>query len=105
MSGIYIKGIECPKPKLADMATVYDAYILVSPNGHAAIVVDNEDGLDSTEYPLIPVPDHGDLIDRGYAIATACSGLITTEDGERWIRVEEVRESIKAAPTIIPADK
>ena len=34
--------------------------------------------------PLVPVPPHGDLIDRGYAIATACSGRIralpTTED-------------------------
>ena len=59
--------------------------------------------------PLAPVPKHGDLIDRGYAIATACSGRIrtlpTTEDGENWIRVEEVRESIKDAPTIIPAEE
>ena len=59
--------------------------------------------------PLVPVPPHGDLIDRGYAIATACSGRIrtlpTTEDGENWIRVKEVRESIKNAPTIIPAEE
>ena len=59
--------------------------------------------------PLVPVPPHGDLIDRGYAIATACFGRIralpTTEDGEDWIRVEEVRESIKNAPTIIPAEE
>ena len=59
--------------------------------------------------PLVPVPAHGDLIDRGYAIATACSGRIrtlpTTEDGEDWIRVEEVRESIKNAPIIIPAEE
>lgn len=55
--GIYIPNMEMPKPKLAD--TVYDAYIIVSPNGHAAIVVDNEDGMDSTEYPLVPVPPHG----------------------------------------------
>ena len=59
--------------------------------------------------PLIELPPHGDLIDRRYAIATACSGRIrtlpTTEDGENWIRVEEVRESIKNAPTIIPAEE
>lgn len=62
--------------------------------------------------PIIAVlPDgHGDLIDRGYAIATACSGLIrtlanTTECGEDWIRVHEVRESIKSAPTIVPAER
>lgn len=56
----------------------------------------------------VPVPPHGDLIDRRYTIATACSGRIralpTTEDGEDWIRVEEVRESIKNAPTVIPAE-
>ncbi len=50
---------------------------------------------------------HGDLISREYAIATAVSGLVrtfpTTEGGERWIRVNEVRESIKSAPTIVPA--
>ena len=59
--------------------------------------------------PLIPVPPHRDLIDREYAIATACSGRIrtlqTTEDGEDWIRVKEVRESIKNAPTIIEAEE
>lgn len=54
--GLYIPNMQMPKPKLAD--TVYDAYIIVSPNGHAAIVVDNEDGMDSTEYPLVPVPPH-----------------------------------------------
>lgn len=63
MSDILIRGMEMPKPKFTDMATVYDAYILVSHNGHATIVVDNEDGLDSTAYPLVPVPEHGRLID------------------------------------------
>lgn len=47
---------------------------------------------------------HGDLISR-YAIATACSGLIRIEDGEYWIRVGAVRESIKSAPTIVPAER
>lgn len=47
---------------------------------------------------------HGDLISR-YAIATACSNLIRTEDGEYWIKVGEVRESIKSAPTIVPAER
>ncbi len=62
--GVYIKGMKMPKPKLADMATVYYAYVLVSPNGHAVIVVDNEDGLDSTGYPLVTVPPHVDLVDK-----------------------------------------
>lgn len=59
--------------------------------------------------PLLEVPDHGDLIEREYAIASACSGRIrtlpTTEDGEDWIRVEEVRQSLKSVPVVIPAER
>lgn len=55
------------------------------------------------------LPDHGDLIEKEYVIGSACSGRIralpTTEDGEDWIRVEEVRQSIKSAPVIIPAER
>lgn len=50
---------------------------------------------------------HGDLISREYAIATAVSGLTMelppSEGGGTWVRVTEVRESIKSAPTIVPA--
>lgn len=59
--------------------------------------------------PLIELPDHGDLIDREYAVGSACSGRIralpTTEDGEDWIRVEEVRQSLKSVPAVIPAER
>ena len=59
--------------------------------------------------PLIELPDHGDLIEREYAIASACSGRIralpTTEDGENWIRVKEVRQSLKSVPVVIPAER
>lgn len=52
---------------------------------------------------------HGDLINREYAIASACSGLTmtlrTAEGEEKWIRVKEVRESIKSAPIIVPAER
>ena len=37
-----------------------------------------------------------DLISRQAAIAYAISGLTREIDGENWIRVSEVRESIKA---------
>lgn len=47
-----------------------------------------------------------DLIDRQAAIATAISGRIrtlpTTEDGENWIRVNEVRDSLLSLPTAQP---
>ena len=101
MSGIYIPGIEMPKDGERSLWFVI----------HSDGTVEYEDnkGFGWQAATAIPVPEHGDLIDRGYAIATACSGRIralpTTEDGEDWIRVEEVRESIKAAPTIIPAEE
>ena len=94
--GILITGIDMPKK--GNPITV-----LIYPDGTAEWEAQNIEGT------AIPVPPHGDLIDRGYAIATACSGRIralpTTEDGEDWIRVDEVRESIKSAPTIIPAEE
>jgi len=46
---------------------------------------------------------HGDLISR-YAIAIACPGQIRMEDGKYWIRLSAVQESIKSAPTIVPAE-
>lgn len=59
--------------------------------------------------PFVELPDHGDLIEREYAIASACSGRIrtlpTTECGENWIRVEEVRQSLKSVPVVIPAER
>lgn len=96
---IYIKGMKMPKPKLTDMVTVYDAYVLVSPNGYATIVVDNEDGLDSTEYLLIPIPEHGDLIDRDMLTISTAVPL----DGKPYQYVSI--NNIKAAPFIIPAEK
>ena len=99
--GLYIPNIEMPKPKLAD--TVYDAYIIVSPNGHAAIVVDNEDGMDSTEYPLVPVPRHGrlgdlDTLQKQIDIARNYGMIGKTAH-------YKLQKLIKEAPTIIPAEE
>ena len=41
-----------------------------------------------------------EYIDKGWALATACSGFTREIEGERWIRVDEVRASLNAAPTI-----
>ena len=47
-----------------------------------------------------------DLISRQAAIATAISGRVrtlpTTEDGENWIRVNEVRDSLLSLPSAQP---
>jgi len=41
------------------------------------------------------------LIDKQYALASAVSGIVRTdENGENWIRTRDVRESIMNVPTI-----
>ena len=40
-----------------------------------------------------------DLIERQAAIAYSISGMTREIDGEKWIRVSEVRESIKTMPS------
>ena len=79
-------------------------------DGKGLVIIGYDDKLYSVAHEqIIPLPDHGDLIDREYAIASGCSGRIralpTTEDGEDWIRVEEVRQSLKSVPAVIPAER
>ena len=96
---ILIPGMEMPKPKLTDMATVYNAYVLVSPDGHATIVVDNEDGLDSTEYLLVSAPPHGRLLDTDVLRKAE-----VIRDGDAYAVV--MPRDIEQAPTaIIPAEE
>ena len=107
---ILIKGMEMPKNGCQDCIIVKRSWKGdICPFLKREVTGNVERGGFHTDCPLVPVPPHGDLIDRKYAIATACSGRIrtlpTTEDGENWIRVEEVRESIKDAPTVIPAEE
>ena len=103
---ILIKGMVMPKPKFADMATVYDAYVLISPNGHAAIVVDNEDGLDSTEYPLVPVPPHGRLIDADALKDIEFHGLQADKKISYQMGWNDAIATIaENATTIIPAEE
>ena len=79
-------------------------------DGKGLVIIGYDDKLYAVAHEqIIPLPDHGDLIDREYAIASGCSGRIralpTTEDGEDWIRVEEVRQSLKSVPVVIPAER
>ena len=46
-----------------------------------------------------------DLISRQAAIAHAISGLTRELDGEKWIRVSEVRESLQTMPSAQPERK
>lgn len=88
MSGIYIPGMEMP-------GSCYDCPLLY--------VTSLCDG--SKDCPLVPVPEHGDLIDR-YDL----KNKEITIDYDEWDDTFEdgllfVADLIDKAPTIIPADK
>ena len=78
---VYIKGMEMPKDG------VYWCEIGVT--GEIAMITIH--GEDRKSFPLIPVPDHGRLIDADALLATERE---TFEDYH-----------ISEAPTIIPADE
>lgn len=103
---VLIKGMEMPKPKLAGIVAIYNAYVVVKHNGDVKIVIDNEDKTDSTEYYLVPVPPHGRLIDADALLQDAQMMLLTCETyGNQFAKPYEVLRAIALAKTIIPADK
>lgn len=87
MSGVYISGMEMPM-NCIDCAFGWNGWCHRINNG-AFVEVD----MRRHDCPLIPVPDHGDLIDRD-----ACVNYARDNDSHAW-------ESLAYAPTIIPADK
>lgn len=96
---ILIKGMKMPKEDELLCIRIY-------PSGKVTIDMDLHC---KWVAEAVEVLNHGDLIDREYAVGSACSGRIrtlpTTEDGEDWIRVEEVRQSLKSVPAVIPAER
>ena len=92
--GVYIKGMEMLK-----VAGRTDAVIQIYKDGSAIIAISPaDDGIGYwKEYPLIPVPDHGDLIDR--------EALVKNCMREDSFIAEMLFRKVSNAPTIIPADK
>ncbi len=84
--GVYIKGMEMPtseeKCKFIQPAPFRAPFCVINGVCH---------GID--DCPLVPVPSHGDLIDRD-----ACIDYIRDNDQHAW-------EALAYAPTIIPASK
>ena len=48
---------------------------------------------------------NNDLIKRNLAIAYASSGLVRIIDGEKWIKISEVKQSLNDVPTVEPQKK
>lgn len=87
MSGIYISGMEMPK----------DAPLRIVLNPKGQLFVDH--GTWFVEYEAIPVPEHGDLIDRKVALDSLLNGMVMT--GYQSRAMDCVGEWY--VPTIIPA--
>lgn len=95
MSGIYIPGMEMPKSCFECRFSI-DGFCYAS--GHVNIRANDERQI--TSYcPLIPVPDHGDLIDRDKL----------EKDIDRYIGGEESRSRfhhwVQVQDAVIPMDK
>ena len=103
---VYIKGMEMPKP---------GQIVLVEMNENGDVFAAYDGGRTKlSQYKAVPVPDHGDLIDRNaleervitqkYACARASASGSITELHKSW-GLHDAELMIEAAPTIIPADK
>lgn len=93
---VYIKGLEMPKNcRECPLEQPYDGYnCYINEKSYSW-------GLSSrpSDCPLIPVPDHGDLIERD-ALKKECQ-----ENAKRGIGLWVDYMDVSLAPTIIPASK
>jgi hypothetical protein len=104
---ILIKGIEMPTscsgcPTCRDVTTLDGDYWLMC--GYNGKPLESEIAAGKPDWcPLIPVPPHGDLIDRREAIIDANERAY-----DFWLSDDEVSATIqflKEQPTIIPAEE
>ena len=97
MSGVYIKDLGMPqtcfKCKLSRITPSYYAFCSLNEKCYPA----NE--TPPSDCPLVPVPPHGDLIDRDAMLDTATIHWSQTTN-ESCFPIDEIED----APTIIPAD-
>lgn len=92
MAGIYIPGIEMPNGGTIKIEIGYDA------DGHQMAMTE-----DYKVYDVIPVPDHGRLVEEDTAY-----DKIAEEAGEEagnYVDMDVVGKGLENTPTIIPADK
>ena len=100
MSGIYIKGMEMPKAGGWKTIRIYYEGTCAVPNwqGDCTFMKGCE---------AIPVPDHGDLIDRDETLKKLSPEQIkNVKPDMTWEEIYELNVlDIVTMPTIVPADK
>lgn len=121
MSGIYIKGMTMPKSRNeCKMFDASHAIGLFAPLGWCRINGKEIFRLSEKANccPLIPVPEHGRLIDAD-ALTDAIESTdwyhqasnkemvhgANSAEHQAWYKEQEIYSAIANAPTIIPADK
>lgn len=94
--GVYIEGMEMPKIDL-------EWRIIRGQDGKWYAIDVNAETSDGEWHEIVPVPPHGDLIDRREAIIDANERAY-----DFWLSDDEVNATIqflKEQPTIIPAEE
>ena len=103
MSGIYIPNMEIPVGH-------NEATFGIDADGNPLLAVYTDKNIEPEIYYIIPVPDHGRLIDADALRSTMYHEAFETDsplqkwDSGCWIRYKMFEQMEKAAPTIIPAD-
>lgn len=103
--GVYIKGMETPK-SCGDCKAFVCYRQWAGDAGDCFCGITKNDAKEkekNADCPLVPVPKHGDLIDRREAIIDANERAY-----DFWLSDDEVNASIqflKEQPTIIPAEE
>ena len=98
--GVYIKGMQMPKS-----CFTCPFREKVNPDEYVCLALKSvyEETFSlitcrrNKDCPLIPVPDHGDLIDRDEQIERAWRLNLSTK--------ELIDEMLRSAPTVLPADR
>ena len=93
--GVYIKGMEMPKSCAdCELAEHYERYGQEHYCPFMGWYADYE------KCPLIPVPPHGDLIERD-----AAYDKIAEQEGGNYVDMDAVDMGLNETPTIIPAEE
>ena len=98
MSGIYIDRFEIPIGH-------NEATFGIDADGHPLCIVYTENAASPEIYDVIPVPDHGDLIDADANINTLKKCSDSPESETTKLLYDYASRILEACPTIIPADK
>lgn len=93
--GIYLPNMEMPES--CAFCRFYGAYCYAK---------GDEDAHSTAPCPLVPVPPHGDLIDRDEYRDEFMNGVyaLCSDDSDNY-RANAIIDLFDKAPTVIPADK